>query len=216
MSENMKKTPLILMIFILILAVLACGLPSFSQAEETQQNGLAPGGQPSVDNSGGTRVYSDNGVEITLPKTYILGDVDAGLAVLDKDLRAMSEQAAGDILLWAYDTVNSSNQQTGLAVMKNENFAGIPLAIISPFASALLGKEVDIINQKRLTLGDREALQFLTATDNAGIVTNQVIYLFKDSGKLWIIGFLTSPDQIADRLPTFDTAVVSFSVLSVE
>lgn len=57
---------------------------------------------------------------------------------------------------------------------------------------------------------------FQTASENAGIPNAQAIYLFEDSGKLGLIGFFTSQEQLEGRLPTFDAAVESFTVVDME
>jgi len=246
-----KKAPMIFVVLVLILATLACRLPTFKSPISTaevvsdadEEEGVpAEEESPEMEEelfepeeaeeeegevSEETRVLKDNGVEITLPSTYVLGDVEEDLAVLVEGLKAMSEEDAGDIqelyeknkddvILWGYDTDSPASHQTSLLVMKNEEFAGMSLAIISTFANVLLGSEVDTIQQERLTFGDREVLRFLTTAVNAGVETSQAVYLFNESGKLWLIGFFTNSEQIEDRLPTFDAAVASFEVISVE
>ena len=240
----MRRISLILISSALILATLACRLP-FSgsnsnaeveesaesadseqtvEAEEIEAEEDAAAEETAEAAAGGTRVYSDNGVEITLPDTYLLGDVENDLAILVEGLQAMSEEEDAedieqlyennkdDIILWGYDTNSPPTHQASLLVMKNEEFAGMSLALISTFANVLLGSEVDSLTQATMTLGDREMLRFLTTSENAGVETAQAIYLFNDSDKLWLIGFFTNAEQFEDRLPTFDAAAESFTV----
>jgi hypothetical protein len=255
----MKKSILLLVLFTLILATLACRLP-FSggdsdmdeevtqeiileepttsvQIEETVEETAAEDETVEAETAeaetveavtGGTETYSDNGVEITLPDTYMLGDAENDLAILVEGLMAMSddedaedieqlyENNKDDIIIWGYDTNSPVTHQTSLLVMKNEEFAGMSLALISAFANALFSSEVDSMQQETMTLGEREVLRFLTETENAGVETAQAIYLFNDSGKLWLIGFFTNQGQFDDRLPTFDEAAASFTVLPQE
>lgn len=245
-----KKIPMLFVVLVVILATLACRLPTFKSPFSTAEVDSDVAGEEELPSGEETsameeetlepeetqeeftvseenRVLSDNGVEITLPSTYVLGDVDEDLAILVEGLKAMSEEDAEDIqelydknkddvILWGYDTESPSAHQTSLLVMKNEEFAGMSLAIISTFANVLLGSEVDTIQQERLTFGDREVLRFLTTAVNAGVETSQAVYLFNDSGKLWLIGFFTTSEQLDDRLPTFDAAVASFRVISVD
>ncbi len=240
-----KKTPIVLMLLVLIFAALACRLPTFGRPESTSSvetdvvvEEAAPEEEetavvqpeetePGAESSDGTVVYRDNGVEITLPASYELGDAQKDLEILVEALTTMSEEDSEDIqelydnnkddvILWAYDTDSPTTHQTSLLVMKNEEFAGMSLAIISTFANVLLGSKVDTIEQERMTLGGREVLRFLTTAENAGVETSQAVYLFNDSEKLWLIGFFTNTEQFDDRLPTFDSAVASFKVLSVD
>ncbi|MDY6866672.1 MAG: hypothetical protein SVT56_02030 [Chloroflexota bacterium] len=240
-----KKAPIILMLLILILATLACRLPTFGRPESASAvetdvvvEEVAPEEEdtavvqpeetePDAESSDGTVVYRDNGVEITLPASYELGDAEKELEILVEALRMMSEEDSediqklyaknkNDVILWAYDTDSPATHQTSLLVMKNEEFAGMSLGIISTFANVLLGSEVDTIGQERLNLGGREVLRFLTTAENVGVETSQAVYLFNDSDKLWLIGFFTNTEQFEDRLSTFDSAAASFKVLSVD
>lgn len=247
----MKKFSAILVFSTLVLAALACRLPFLSSdsdtvAETTQESiQEEPTTSTRIEETvateeaaveveteeaavGGTEVFSDNGVQITLPETYMLGDAENDLAILVEGLKAMSddedaedieqlyENNKDDIILWGYDTNSPTTHQTSLLVMKNEEFAGMSLALISTFANVLFGSEVDSMQQETITLGDREVLRFLTTTENAGVETAQAIYLFNDSDKLWLIGFFTNQEQFEDRLPTFDAAAASFTVLPQE
>jgi len=243
----MKKKPHVLMTFlILILATLACRLPTFirpdesaevvteiveeaipTEAEEEEEPFYPEETEPEAETTELTAVYSGTGVQITLPSTYVLGDVDNDLAILMEGLQKMSEEHSDDIqklyeknkediLLWGYNTDNPINHQTSLVIMKNEEFAGMSLAIISTFAKVLLGSEVSTIEQERLTLNEYDALRFRTTAEASGVKTAQVIYLFNESDKLWLIGFFTTSDQLEAHLPVFDAAVASFVVLPVD
>jgi hypothetical protein len=250
-----KKVTLIIVTFVLILSTLACRLPfvgrAVNAAEDTVQKPAddslsqstedpvqetmevdVPATEESMTeavsgNGTGTAVYSDNGVEITLPSSYMVGDVDKDLAILVEGLKVMSEEDADDIqglydknkddiILWGYDTDSPPSHQTSVLIMKNEEFAGMSLAVISAFANIMLGEEVDSISQEQTKLGGRDVLRFQTTSENAGVQTAQAIYLFNDSGKLWLVGFFTNQEQFDSRLPSFDAAVVSFTVVSVE
>jgi len=234
----------------LALMAVACRLPFFSQAAEPLQVSTEepllevpeqPVEQPTATNTAlpdptapaleeelpGEVVFSDNGVEITLPGSYVMGDVDKDLALLVEGLKTLSEEDAqdiqvlydqnkDDIMLWGYDSKSPGDHTTSLLIMKNEELAGMSLSLMSVFANALLGDEVDSLDQERLSLGDRDVLRFLTAAENAGVDTAQAVYLFNEAGKLWVIGFFTNQAQIAQRLPVFDAAVASFTYLGAQ
>ncbi len=241
---NIKKTALIIVTSVLILSTLACGFPvgrvvndiksviqKIAGEADTQPTGAqveetTDAETPAAERTA-TTVYSGKGVEITLPSTYMVGDVDKDLAILIEGLKAMSEENADNIqelydknkdniMFWGYDTDNPSNHQTSVVIMKNETFAGMSLPVISAFANILLGQEVDSISQQQMELGGRDVLRFLTTSENAGVKTAQAIYLLNDSGKLWMIGFFTNQEQIDSRLPLFDAAAASFTVVSVD
>lgn len=182
-----------------------------------------------VPESSDTAVYSDRGVAITLPSSYRVGDVEKDLAILVEGLTAMSEDPEDaadlqalyeknedDIMLWGYDSNSALNHQTSVLVMKNEEFAGMSLALISTVAKVLLGDEVDSMSKESMTLGSHDVVRFETTSENAGVQTAQAIYIFNDSGKLWLVGFFTNLEQFEERLPTFDAAVESFTVVNLE
>lgn len=49
-----------------------------------------------------------------------------------------------------------------------------------------------------------------------GVQTHQAVYMLKEAGSLWIISFVTQPDELDARLPIFEEAVASFKVISAE
>ncbi len=248
----MKKTAYVLASVGLILATLACRLPFgiSNTVEETAVNSTVPDvkepaeetvvetetvvveteeGNADPAESGGTSVYTDRGVEITLPSSYMVGDVEKDLAILVEGLTAMSEDPEDaadlqalyeknedDIMLWGNDSNSPATHQTSVLVMKNEEFAGMSLALLSSVANVLLGDEVDSMSKESMTLGSRDVVRFETTSENAGVQTAQAIYIFNDSGKLWLVGFFTNLEQFEERLPTFDAAVESFTVVDVE
>lgn len=242
-----KKTALILVTAVLILSTLACGLPFGSRtADDAAESGAADSGadepmevavEPAEAEStedfaaepeavsgsaGDTAIYSDNGIQLKLPSSYLMGDAENDLAILMEGMQAMSEEDADDIqdiydknkddvLFWAYDSNSPANHMTSVVAMKNEEFAGMSLALIAAFSNAIVGGEVDSLEQSQMELGGKDVLRFLTTSENAGVPTAQAIYLFNESGKLWMVGFFTNQEQFDNRLPTFDAAVESFT-----
>ncbi len=250
----MKKAVYFLASVCLILATLACRLPfskSSNAVEDTAVNDPIPDAEEPAKEaavvereavaaeteeetadgpeSSGTAIYFDRGVEITLPSSYRVGDVEKNLAILVEGLTAMSEDPDDpadlqalyeknkeDIMLWGVDSTHPSSHRTHVLAMKNEEFAGMSLALISTVAKVLLGDEVDSMSKESMTLGSRDVVRFETTSGNAGVQMAQAIYIFNDSAKLWLVGFFTSLEQFGERLPTFDAAVESFTVMDLE
>ena len=230
----MKKYPQIFVILILVLSTTACSLPVnipfLNRSTESAQEGVSPAptatqiAQPLGD---GFEVYSANGVEIVLPETYVLGDVKEDLSALVQnlidlggeiniDIQKILENNLDDVHLWAYDVDGSTNRQTHFFAAKNERFSKISLGMISTFAKMFLGDMVDTMTHERLTLGGRDILRFNVNVAIEGVETTQAVYLFKDSGKLWVLGFFSNQQQAGGRLADYDAAVSTFTVLSVE
>lgn len=209
---KMKKFALILATSIMVLAIIACNFPVTFIGESTAPATEEVETPPQA--SGDTAVYRDNGVEITLSNTFVLGNPETDLAAAADGggLSGLYAENAEDILLWAYQ----NDPQTSVMVLKNEEYAGMPLGIISTFAGSILGDAVTIVTKEQMKLGGRDVLRFLTTTDNAGVTTTQAVYLFNEDGKLWLIVFFTNQDQIGARLPAFNSAVASFTIVSVD
>lgn len=206
----MKKITLIASGLVWVLAMLACNLPVSIAGETSVPTAQATETPPQADND--TAVYSDNGVEITLSSSFVLGDPTDLAAAAGGSFSGLYAQNADNILLWAY----RNDPQTGLAVVKNEEYAGMPLGIISTFAGSIVGDAATIVAQEQLELGGRDVLRIQTTSENGGVRTAQAVYLFNEGGKLWLIGFFTDQEQIDARLPAFDAAVASFTIVSVD
>jgi hypothetical protein len=56
----------------------------------------------------------------------------------------------------------------------------------------------------------------LTSPGDLDVQGSQVIYIFNEDGKLWIIGFFTSTDLVQDRLQVFDDVVESLKIIEGE
>ena len=167
--------------------------------------------QTDAEMPGGYTVFSANGVEVTLPSYFELGEVGTAMQNLSGPDAALFLQIAQsnqlEPVLWAYSA------ETHLLVMKNESYAALPLAVVGPVVSALAGDLADSMTQERISLGERDAIRYQTTAQTSGSEFGQVVYLFKDSGKLWVLGFLSSASQVSGNLGAFDAAAASFTVV---
>ena len=241
----MKKHNLIIVLSVLLLGTLACGLPFLNPAEVsspeeatevTKELATQPTATttatdvpeftatPSEDQD--EQVYNDGRVEITLPSNYILSADISDHPAMEKGLDTMKEWGGGadgfyefreeDIILVGYDSQDTAEIPTSLLVMKNDEFPGIPLGLVAAFGPSMMGDQLDFLDSRTLRLGNRETVRFLTSIDMDGVQTHQAIYMFNEAGHFWILSFITQPDQLEARLSTFEAAVASFKVISVE
>lgn len=239
--KNKKRTIIIITCLVLNLAIMACHIPLVSQSigtqggetefptaaeiEETEGSSSTPT-QIASNTSGARQVYYGNGIEITLPDTFVVGEAEEIEALLKEEalltgehaqtIELMFENFKDDILLWGYDTNPTNQGETGLFVMKNEQFGGMSLMLISAFIQPMIGSQVEIIEQEIMTIGDRNVLRFLANPVELDVQGTQVFYIFNEDGKLWIIGFLTNTDLAQDRLQGFDDAAASFKIVEGE
>ena len=244
--KNKKRLMLILAFLALNLAIMACHIPLVSQSvgagemtsESSKVTDIAPTdveetatatstpSQTSSTDPGMTQVYSGDGVEIRLPGTYIVGDSQEIETLLEegdllndeygKSIELMFENLKQDILLWGYDTDPTDQGETGLIVIKNEQFGGMSLMLISSFIRPMIGSQLDVIEQGRLTINDRDTLRLITQSANDSFEGYQVLYIFNAEGKLWVIGFFTNSQLEQSRLEIFYDAVESFRIIEGE
>lgn len=197
----------------LILITSACFYPPFLMELDVTEPAAESEDADQVEGnvSAGYSVFSANGVEVTLPSYYILGDLGTAVQSLSGTDAALFLQIAQDNqlepVMWAYSA------ETHLVVLKNETYAGLPLAVVDPVVSAMLGGAVESLVQDRISLGEREAIRYQTTTQGTETGSAQVAYLFNDSGQLWVLAFLSSATQISDNLAAFDSAAASFTVV---
>jgi len=236
MTKN-KKVLFTSICLVLMLTIMACHIPLISRATspEIKAVGNTPTEtveqQPTEEAENAAllqeKVYQDNGVEMTLPATFILGDVEndfeslmnQGQSLEDEQsqtIKGIFENYKEDILMWAYDPVGNGQYGTGLLVMKNDQFAGMSLMLISTFAKSIIGDQLDFVDQQRIKMDDRDVLRFETSTGDLGVKSSQAFYIFNESGKLWIIAFFTDSEQIQGSLLEFDRAVESFKFVGDE
>lgn len=174
-----------------------------------------------------TQIFSDNGVEIELPSSFVLGDEEQDLTMLMENLPAMGPHSSGDneelfeenrenIAVWGYDEENETDVLTSFVVMKINDYSGIPLGIIASFGGSFLGSEADSIEQESLSLGGKDVLRFIITEEEDGVTTIQAVYFFYEANILWFAAFSTDETQIDQRLPTFDAAIASFRMIANE
>ena len=197
----------------LIFITSACFYPPFLMDLDVTESPAESEGSDQVEGDipAGYAVFSANGVEVTLPSYYILGDIGSAMQSLSGTDAAFFLQIAQDNqlepVLWAYSA------ETYLVVLKNDIYAGMPLAVVGPVVSAMMGNAVESLVQDRISLGEREAVRYQTTTQGAETESAQVTYIFNDSDQLWVLAFLSSASQIEGSLAAFDAATASFTVV---
>lgn len=240
--ESKKKFIVLIVCLSLNLAIMACHIPLVSQSIETQgvateipeateieETEVIITSTPTHEVTIGLdtkQVYYGDGVEITLPGSFLVGGAEEIEALIEEEgllegeqaqsIESMFENFKDDILLWGYDTNPTKEGETGLFLMKNEQFGGMSLMLISAFIQPMIGSQVEIEEQQIITIGERDVLRLLTSLGELDVQGAQAFYIFKEDGKLWIIGFFTSTDLVQDRLQGFDDVVESLKIIEGE
>ena len=166
------------------------------------------------------RVFGDDLITLAVPNSYFVGDPDDDLSALadraglpaEVDLTGLLGDAQADILVWGYDV----ESPTSFVVIKNEDYAAMPLGIISNYAGSIMGDRVEILQEDRLTIAGRDTLRWITLTSEAGVEFTQAVYLFKDAGVLYLVVFNADRQAVAAQLSNYDAIVASLRIDKLE
>ena len=208
----------LLMILMLVLAGLACNLPYQPREADVPEVSVPVDGFRVE-----SRILGEDQIRIAVPNSYFVGDAGPDLGdllgginlpgvPLSQELQGLLENTQDNILLWGYDAGSTAGVPTSFVVLKNDQFAAVPLGAISTFAGSLLGNNVTIIEENRLTIAGRDTLRWVTVTREAGVEFTQAVYLFKASGTLYIVGFNADQQEVYAQLAVYDTIVASLTV----
>ncbi len=221
-NQNMKKNRFFIVILTLVLAGLACNLPYRATPVNVEGETAFRDGFKVED-----RVVADRRISLSLPGSYFVSDVDPDLSALlggldesgvavGTDLENLLGSAQEDILIWGYDTGGSANIPVSFVVIKNDDYAAVPLGLLSTFSGPLLGNRVEILAEHRLNISGRDTLRWVTLTQEAGFAFTQVVYVFKDSGTLYLVGFNVEGQSVDHQVGIFDAIVASLTIEALE
>lgn len=214
----MKKNPFHFILVMLILASLACNFPFQRPAADDQPvHGPLPGFREE------SRVVDQDLITLAVPESYYVGssvteltDLVEGLGVVPVSLDNLSGYAGADILLWGYDEGSAAVVPTSFVVIKNKDYAFMPLDLLSTLVGVLLGNNVEILQENRLTIAGRDTLRWITLTSQAGLELTQAVYVFKDSGVIYLIGFNADQQEVSAQLDNYDAIVASLRIEDLE
>jgi hypothetical protein len=217
-KQLMKKYTFKLVMLTLILAGLACNLPYQNPADDVPEVI-----EPAAGYREESRVVEDGLITLAVPDSYYVGSSISELDALVEsiggeqvDLTGLLGGAQADVLVWGYDTASAAAVPTSFVVVKNEEYAFMPLGLVSTMAGPLLGNNVEIIQESRLTLAGRDTLRWITVTTEAGLEFTQAVYIFKDSGVFYLIGFNADQQEVYAQLPNYDAIVASLQIEDLE
>lgn len=214
----MKKHPFLFILVMLILASLACNFPFQRPAADDQPvHGPLPGFREE------SRVVDQDLITLAVPESYYVGssvteltDLVEGLGVVPVSLDNLSGYAGADILMWGYDEGSAAVVPTSFVVIKNKDYAFMPLDLLSTLVGVLLGNNVEILQENRLTIAGRDTLRWITLTRQAGLELTQAVYVFKDSGVIYLIGFNADQQEVSAQLDNYDAIVASLRIEDLE
>jgi hypothetical protein len=213
----MKKIPIILVILTLFLAGMACNFP-FKKIDEE----IPAVVEPIEGYREEKRSYDDSIVTFLIPNSYYVGDTSElsslreNLDMGSVDLNNLFTIAQEGIIAWGYDTGSAAEIPTSFVVMKNQEYAAMPLGLISTLATSLLGNNIEIMQETRQSIAGRDTLRWITVTKEAGLELMQVVYVFKYSGVIYLIAFNADSHEVYGQLQNYDLIVASLRIEDLE
>lgn len=210
----MKKNKWILWLFLLmfVFPAISCKLP-FSKKTQEAESVLLPG----------HAIYNNGIVEIMLPETYSLRDIREDIPLISKALAFFGETNLGiniedlvdellkGTVMWAVDgDINYTDSQKML-IIKNKVMANIPLGLIGSTIETLFKIPEEQFDTEILRLGKHDVVRLTLSQSKS----SQAIYALKDQSLMWIIIFVTTPDQMPAQLTGFENCVATFKVISI-
>ncbi len=200
------------LLFVFILPILACKLPFFNQDEESTFT-LPPG----------QALYNNGIIEIMLPDTYTIRDIRTDIPAIRSALEFFDDSSVGvsvenlieDLLknavFWAVDGDATESDSTRLLIVKNKIMANIPLGLITSTIESLFSIPEDKFDTEKLKLGDHDVVRLTLSQKSSG----EAIYAVKDQSMMWLIFFITTPEQMPFQLSGFEESVKTFKIISI-
>ncbi len=211
----MKKRTLILMVLIM-LSLSACNIPLTPKSTQTDEPvpTLEPTPVPER-----MQLYYGEGMQITLPRSYISEDVKTSLPSIIETVTNMigsSEGFAGDLIRdlegnvawYGYDGESPAVYPTRFIVIKNKSLSGFPMGLVTMGLETILKNNDTEVSRDDLTLGGRSVIRFTYSKGGNAWAA----YLFKQEGRLWINVFITTPANMAALLGEYDQSISTISI----
>ena len=211
----MKKRILILMVLVM-LSLSACNIPLTPKATPTVE--LIPTLEPTPVPER-MQLYYGEGMQITLPRSYISEDVKTSLPSIIEtvtNLIGSSEGLAGDLIRdlegnvawYGYDGESPAVYPTRFISIKNKSLSGFPMGLVTMGLETILKNNDTEVSRDDLTLGGRSVIRFTYSNDGNAWAA----YLFKEEGRLWINVFITTPANMAALLSEYDQSIGTISI----
>ena len=139
------------------------------------------------------QLYYGEGMQITLPRSYISEDVKTSLPSIIEtvtNLIGSSEGLAGDLIRdlegnvawYGYDGESPAVYPTRFISIKNKSLSGFPMGLVTMGLETILKNNETEVSRDDLTLGGRSVIRFAYSKDGNAWAA----YLFKEEGRLWI------------------------------
>lgn len=204
-------------------AVLLIGITGCSQIMAPRLAN-SPVAIASVAQSPGWKKFEGNRVTLWLPDSYAGGDVSTNLESIVTKLKSLGpefdsvgqqiRQNPSAIDLFAFDTEpGKPGTLTNVNIVPNSASA-LTLEKYTDAVVQQLPQQFRLIDRQMVSLESGQVGRIVTEFTLVGKTGKQLIYVIKSSNTIWTVSFTTSTSEFAQRLPTFEQSIRTFSARS--
>ncbi len=189
--------------------------PTSSQQESSAQLATA--------NAGSWKTIAGNGVELSLPESYIGGnpsndkDLEAiaqNLKTIDPDFEKTVEalkKNSSAIALLAFDTQNAKSRfVTNVNITQEKLPVGTNIEQYLDNAVKQLSPRFRVVDQKVVSLEKYQAGRVVAETISGEIPIKNLYYVIQTGNEFWLVTYATTKSEFDRRLPNFEESIRTF------
>jgi hypothetical protein len=203
-----------LTMLVVVFILSACGASS-GEIQETTVPAFTP--------PAGWNKFVGEGIEVWLPNSYQGGDLEKDLDVIVGRLETLGpeyEQIIQTIeanpslfVLWAFDTsIGDTGFLTNMNITHEEVVSAVTLDMYIDAVKQQLPSSFTIADQKKIQLGENEAIQLEIDVNDTGISAKEAMFIIKDDNTIWVVTYSTGADEYANRLPVFEESANTIQI----
>jgi hypothetical protein len=164
-------------------------------------------------------------IDLWLPKNFVGGDmvtqksasarkVDSLPKIFDNAAKEM-RAAPKEVVLWMVDKTGTSAPITSVVVRRKVLADDADLKRFATDEVNGMNKQTPVITeQKSLTILGYEARRLVYQGYDVSVEFTAVFYAIKNGANFWTVEYRTAPGKYADLIPTIDTSIHTFYLLS--
>ena len=205
---------LIMLVVVIVLSACSASQPDVKTPETTI---------PAFTPPAGWNKFVGEGVEVWLPNSYQGGDLEKDLDVIVGKLETLGpeyEQIIQTIeanpslfVLWAFDTsIGDTGFLTNMNITHEEVVSAVTLDMYIDAVKQQLPSSFTITDQKKIQLGENEAIQLEIDVNETGISAKEAMFIIKDDNTIWVATYTTGADEFEGRLPVFEQSANTIQI----
>jgi hypothetical protein len=235
----MRKSNVLIACFFLLSIALACGRKAAPSPTSTSQPGAAlpavmtpqrtatlpPSATPqaTATTMAGWKKFEGGGVALSLPESWIGGDLSKDLDMIIGKIRALGpnyeqgarliEQNRSVFLMYVLDPkVGDSGFLTNMNVVTEQVLSAITIDTYLDAAIKQLPGEFSVRERGTVSLGPQQAGRVVLEATMMGQRVKELMYVIKSDSVVRIVTYATGAGEFERRLPVFEQSIRTFSI----